>query len=172
VADPADLGESNSIDLLEVPGFTGMRHRRDLELAEVHAGRRRGQEVSTLPVNCRWVAITRGTKDEPSHVKLMRAANQGYLPVKADQVGKETWLTAMPPGARKLPDGSIVNAAGDLQLHYAPQRIAARNQARKDRANREQMDGVGNLGNAAEGFESVARSVKGIADVHVTRSTG
>lgn len=166
-----DVGDLRPIDLLEVPGFSAMRHQRDVELGEYNRGERLGQDVSALPANVRWVGITKGVRDEPTSVKLMRAANLGYQPVKATQVGKEPWLTAMPPGARQLPDGSIVNAAGDLQLHWAPAAVAARNQARKDRASRDLVDSVGNhLGNEAEGMNATVGARAVIAD-RTVRST-
>lgn len=167
------LDETGTVDLLEVPGFSDLRRQRDLQLAEYHAGTRRGQDVMTLPVNCRWVGMTRGAKGEASSVKLMRAANQGYLPVTKDMVKKESWLTDLPPGSRVEPDGTIVNAAGDLKLYYTPAPVAARNQARKDRVTREQMDGVGtkNLGDGTEGFVAVANRIPGLRDVEAKRTT-
>lgn len=164
-----DIGDTRPVDLLQVPGFSELRYQRDVEMAEYKAGTRRGQDVSVLPVNCRWVGITRGAKDEPSSIKLMRAANDGYQPVKAEMIGKHPWLTAMPPGSRKLADGSIVNAAGDLQLHWAPAATAARNQRRKARQAMLQVD---NLGNGAEGFKAVASNVAGLTDIAVERTTG
>src|SRR5690606_13021275 len=80
----AELGAEVPIDNTYVPGFSDLRRRRDFELAEVAEGRRRVEEVSSLPVNMRLVrrASAGGTFDG---ARLMKAAGQGYRPVtKAD----------------------------------------------------------------------------------------
>lgn len=123
------LGAEVPMDNTYVPGFSDLRHRRDLELAEVAEQRRMPDEVSSLPVNVRLVrrASAGGTFDG---ARLMKAAGQGYKPVTKEMVGQD-WLTALPPGARVMEDGSLVNAAGDMQYMYCEADRAALNQYRK-----------------------------------------
>jgi len=170
--------ETVAPDLLRVPGFSELRETRDYEMAEYAAGRRHGKDVSVLPANVRWVAATAGADGVQRSKKLMAAANAGYKPVTKDMLpggdgkAKHAWLTAMPPGARVNPDGTISNAAGDLQLQWCDQATAGRNQARKARATSALVDGVGgNLGNGAEGFLAATTNRAGIADAYVERST-
>ena len=41
-------------DVTYVPGFSELRYARDAAILEVMRGKRRPQEVPTLPVNFRW----------------------------------------------------------------------------------------------------------------------
>ena len=181
---PESGNDSAPIDLLYVPGASDLRVQRDGEMAEYAEGTRHGKDVMVLPGNVRWVAITTGPSNTPSSLKLMRSANNGYKPVTKDMLPdsktgavKHAFLTGLPPGARVLPDGTIINAAGDLQLHYCDAATAARNQARKARAALQQIDNVGgNLGNGAEGLNG--RRYGGLedakefgAEISVERST-
>lgn len=106
------------LDPTWVPGWSDLRHQRDREMAEVVAGTRRPEEVKALPVNVRLVrrSSAGGAFDGR---KLMAAANAGYKPITQDHVG-EDWFTDLPAGAKVLEDGSIVNAAGDMQYMYTP----------------------------------------------------
>lgn len=117
-------------DLTYVPGWSDLRRRRDTELAELAEGRRSASEVRTLPVNVRLVRRTsaNGTFDGK---KLMMAGVQGYKPITSDLMGTVDWFTAMPPGAKILENGEIVNAAGDMVYMYAEGPVAAQNLRRK-----------------------------------------
>lgn len=101
-----------------VPGWSELRHQRDKQMAEVAQGLRRPEEVKALPVNVRLVrrSSAGGAFDGR---KLMAAANTGYKPITQEHVG-EDWFTDLPAGAKVLEDGSIVNAAGDMQYMYTP----------------------------------------------------
>lgn len=125
-------------DILAVPGWSDLRKRRDRELGEYARGERLGQDVSSLPVNVRWAALHAGTGVggglKPNPVKLMQHVNDGYRAVQATEAGKVPWLTAVPPGARIQPDGTIVNAAGDMTLVVIDAKGAHRNAQRKLRA--------------------------------------
>jgi hypothetical protein len=150
----AKVGQA--VDYTYVPGWSELRIRRDTEMAEYAQGTRRGQDVSTLPGHLMWTSVTKGAGDTPGSPKTLMALNEGYEAVLGDQVGKVPWLTAMPPGARQLPTGEIVNAAGDAMLMFAPAPVAARNQARKARATTEQLDAVGGARNLGDGTEGLA----------------
>lgn len=152
-----DPGGQNH-DLLYVPGYSEMRYQRDVELGEYAQGTRRGQDVSALPGHALWVSVTKGAGDSPSSAKQMRAVNDGYYAVTQEMVGKKPWLTKLPPGAKTLPTGEIVNAAGDLMLMFADAPVARRNQVRKARAAEAQVEAVGgNLGQGAEGLTGAGR---------------
>lgn len=162
---PADGG---GVDLLHVPGFSELRETRDIQIAEYRDGTRHGKDVIALPANVRWVAATVGTDGVVRSKKLMQAANKGYKPVTKDMLPDESgksrvpWLTSLPPGAKVNPDGTISNAAGDLQLQWCDQPTAARNLARNARATESQIEGVGmNLGNGAEGITAAMSNHKG-----------
>ena len=172
-----DTTQARPMDLLQVPGFSELRETRDLEMAEYAAGQRRGQDVSTLPVNVRWVAATMGADQVQRSQRLMKSANAGYRPVTKDMLPidgrpQHEWLTALPPGARISPDGTIANAAGDLQLQWCDQATASRNHARTARATQQLVDGVGtNLGDGAEGLHAVASKTWTGSDPFVERTT-
>ena len=137
--DPVGQGQ----DLLYVPGWSQLRQERDKQLAEYNAGTRLGQDVLALPVNVRWTRRADIKEGRPDPQKLASVANQGYRAVTKEMVGKEKWLTELPPGASVQADGTIRNAAGDLQLMYAPASVAARNARRKADASRAQVEAAG-----------------------------
>lgn len=122
-----------------VPGFSDMRIRRDTEIAEVRAGTRQAKDVSTLPVNCRWVRCQR-VSGEPDNTKLWTASQQGYQPVKASQVGQEAWLKDMPLGSTTDGNGMIRN--GDTVLCVASAQRAGQNFAMKAARTRERLEGA------------------------------
>ena len=103
-----------SEDMLYVPGFSDLLRKREIEMREYKEGSRMGQDVSHLPANVRWTRCTSvGGKTDAR--KLMATKNVGYRPVTTTDVGKP-WLTQMGVGWTTQPDGTIINAAGDLQL--------------------------------------------------------
>lgn len=118
-----------AVDNTYVPGWSDKRHQRDREMAEVAEGTRRAEEVSALPGNVRLVrrSSANGVFDGK---KLMTARTNGYRPIVLEDKGKD-WFTDLPPGAKVLEDGSIVNAAGDMQYMYCEARQAAANLQRK-----------------------------------------
>lgn len=132
VLDDASFYDASSVDrdLSYVPGFSEMRRERDLEMAAVAAGRKdkRDARIDPLPVNLRWVrkSTPRGA---PDGMKQIASGNFGYRAVNKDQIGKQDWLTEMPPGATLAADGSIEK--GDTVLMVCDGRTAARNAARK-----------------------------------------
>lgn len=132
-----DHGQAGQ-DFTTVPGWSDLRFQRDLAMAEVLAGTREAKDVQALPVNVRWTRRTNvnGTNDGQ---KLMAANNRGYRNVNGHtaELGGDigqAWLTDLPPGARLLPDGTILNAAGDCQLMVCSQQQAAKNAYRKQKA--------------------------------------
>ena len=150
--DPSTQG----MDLTHVPGFSEMRRERDIQMGEYVRGERRGQDVRTLPVNIRLVRATT-TSGTPEGIKLMTAKAQGYEPLTEKDLGKD-YFKKLPPGARKLPDGSYATAAGDAIYMVAPAERVAINQARKQRA----MDVTNaTLAEASEGLVSAAASIPG-----------
>lgn len=118
------LGE-RVMDPTWVPGWSELRYQRDLQMAEVAQGTRMPNEVDALPVNVRMVrrSTAGGAFDGR---KLMASQNNGYMPITKDHVG-EDWFTDMPAGAKLLEDGTIVNAAGDMQYMYCTAQRAAVN---------------------------------------------
>ncbi len=127
-SDFAGFGDERVMDNTYVPGFSDLRFQRDKELAEVAEGTRRPEEVSHLPGNVRLVRRMGGGQFDGK--KLMAAMNNGYRPITEADKGK-AWFTDLPPGAKVLEDGSIVNAAGDMQYMFAPPERAALNLKRK-----------------------------------------
>jgi hypothetical protein len=120
-------------DLMYTPGWSEMRRQRDLDIAEYKGGLRLGQDVRALPVNVRMVRRVDANMQTPNGTNLLRAKNQGYRPITKADIGQE-WFTELPPGAREMPDGTIVNVAGDLQYVVAEAASAARNMKRKQQA--------------------------------------
>lgn len=115
-------------DLTYVPGWSELKFQRDAALADLANGRAVAGDVPSLPVNVRMVrraGINGGTTGH----KLMAAFNNGYKPITKAHIG-QAWFTALPPGARELEDGSIVNAAGDCQYMYCERPRAALNRRR------------------------------------------
>lgn len=118
------FGDERVMDFTYVPGWSELRHRRDVELSEVADGTRKPEDVSSLPGNVRLVRRMGGGAFDGK--KIMSARNNGYRPIVEADKGK-SWFTDLPPGAKVLEDGSIVNAAGDMQYMYAPPERAAHN---------------------------------------------
>ena len=127
--DPS-FGDPNgpSFDHTYVPGFSDLRRQRDLEIIEVKRGTRKAKDVSTLPVNLRWVRCQR-SDGEPDNRKLWTAQQRGYVPVKPEEIGQHPWLRELPLGAVKDASGMIRN--GDTVLCVASAANAGRNEARK-----------------------------------------
>ena len=129
-------------DATFVPGFSDMRRNRDLELAAVASGKKLRHEanIQPLPVNLRWTR-THGVKDaKPDGRKQIAAGGAGYKAVNEKQVGKETWLTALPAGCTIDADGSI--RKGDTILMVTDGATAGRNAARRQVATQRLADGV------------------------------
>ena len=147
-------------DLMHVPGWSAMRQRRDIQIAEYRAGQRLGQDVEALPVNVRWSRRTEVKEGRPDPQKLASAMNNGYRAATKEDLGKE-WLTALPPGASLQADGTIRNAAGDLQLMVATAQVAARNARRNAEKSRAQVEGAGTQ--VEGGLLDVGRAHKGAA---------
>lgn len=162
--DPAfrDVGGVDR-DLTYVPGFSDMRRARDLELAAVASGQKlaRDAKLTPLPVNMRWVRRA-STKGAPDGGKQIGSGNLGYRIVNKTQIGKEAWLTKIPPGATLEPDGAIVK--GDCVLMVADGQTAARNAARKASATRSLTDaataaagGLIDLGTRKQGTDAFVK---------------
>lgn len=154
IEDLAEFRDEAQHDYTYVPGFSDLRRQRDRELGEVVAGERKAANVSTLPVNLRWV------RDTGSYGKTGSARMQGYQAVtKADLDAKPPWLTGMPPGATMGPDGTIRTAAGDLVLMKTTRERAAKNVIRKQRAALAMADAVGA---DKDGFVATSKGMKGV----------
>lgn len=121
--DPARLADAATIyaDPTHVPGFSDLKHARDLDLAH-------GRKATPLPVNCRWFRRTR-RDGQPTNERTVIGHSTGYRAVRFDEIGKVEWLTAMPAGAFKLPDGTI--GTSDSQLMVLDQENAIRRSAAK-----------------------------------------
>jgi hypothetical protein len=130
-----------SRDYTYVPGFSGMRVRRDMDLTKLHRNEIKGKDVSVLPVNLRWFRTVKGSGSDPDQMRMAHARNLKYRPADKDDVGKE-WLTEMPPGGMYAPDGTIRSAAGDLALHVIDQQGAARIAMRRKQAVDESVSGL------------------------------
>lgn len=126
-AEVLEAGAPNGrvMDPTYVPGWSELRYQRDLEMAEVVHGVRAAGDVKPLPGNVRLVrrSTAGGSFDGR---KLMASANNGYRPITKADVG-EDWFTELPAGAKVLEDGSIVNAAGDMQYMFCTAQRAAAN---------------------------------------------
>jgi len=136
-----DVGGADR-DLTFVPGFSDMRRARDLELAGVAAGKiqRHEAKVDPLPVNLRWTR-THTVKGAPDGRKQIASGNLGYKAVNKSQIGKEPWLTALPPGATVDADGTI--RKGDTILMVTDGKTAGRNVARRQAQTQRFNDDVG-----------------------------
>lgn len=100
---PTEIG----VDPTYVPGFSDLRFRRDRELAEAKRGQRPPGKVTTLPVNCRWAQRT-DLKGGPTGRKITKHKKNGYRFATEADKGSD-WL-------KDLPDGSFINAAGEIQM--------------------------------------------------------
>ena len=131
--------DDGRVDGLWTPGFSDLRHKRDLKLLEFQQGNIKGSEVPVLPVNLRYVRNTKvGTQGSPD-VRIMQSEGAGYRMVKKEDVGQE-WLTKMPPGAAWAADGTL--RKGDLTLMVCDQKTAARNRFRQQAATMKQVEGA------------------------------
>lgn len=152
-------------DYTYVPGFSEMRVKRDLELAQLARGDIKGKDVSTLEWNARWFRCANKAGD-PDTSRTVHARNEGYKPATKEDLGKP-WMKEVPPGGYVAPDGTIRNAGGDLQLFVCDQANAAKNAMRKKILTEEMVDGMqfndGGLG-------KVGKTVKG-ADPYVEKTT-
>jgi hypothetical protein len=154
-------------DYTYVPGFSDMRYKRDLDLGAFKRHEIKSNEVSILPVNCRWFRTVKGTGSDPDQMRIAHSRNQGYRAVTKDDIG-QPWLTALPPGAQIAPDGTIKSAAGDLVLSVVDQQGAARNAMRRKIATEDMVDGMEMMDG---GLGVVGKQVKG-ADPVVTKVIG
>ena len=128
-AELEEMDQTNmAADMTYVPGWSELKYQRDAALADLAAGRGTAAEVPSLPVNVRLVRRS-GLNGNTDGRKLMMAFNNGYKPIINKHIG-QAWFTALPPGARELEDGSIVNAAGDCQYMYCEGPRAALNKRR------------------------------------------
>lgn len=152
-------------DATYVPGFSDMRRARDLEIAAVASGRKLRHEanIESLPVNLRWTRTHRVANGQPDGRKQIASGGMGYRAVNKTQIGKEPWLTALPPGATIDADGSI--RKGDTVLMVADAKNAARNVARRQAATAQLSEGVGAV---AGGLLDVASRTKG-AEPFITK---
>lgn len=157
----SDMDETGMLrDLTYVPGWTELRYERDAALAEVAQGRRAASDVPALPVRVRMVRRA-GVSGAANGQKLMAAFNDGYKPITTEHLGQE-WFTALPPGARVMENGDILNAAGDCQYMYVEGPRAATNAKRA----RERMLSF------AEGAGLNPRDSEGRSEPGITQSGG
>lgn len=154
-AEAASTGPQGA-DLLYTPGWSDLRYQRDLQMAEYAQGTRRGKDVSSLPVNVRIVAANSAT-GTPQGIRMMKARNGGYRPITMQDVG-QAWFTEKPPGAREMPDGSLITAAGDGVYMVAPAEKVAVTRARNQRA---MQDATVRLGQDTEGLVGKAAAYPG-----------
>jgi len=115
-------------DVTYVPGFSELRYARDAAILEVMRGKRRPQDVPTLPVNFRW-ARCQNKKGDPDNRKVIRHGNRGYRLVTKDLVGEGKLLPEIPAGARWGADGTLMQ--GDTVLMVADAAQVARNEFEK-----------------------------------------
>jgi hypothetical protein len=127
------------IDGLWTPGFSDMRHQRDIALRDWAEGEIKGNEVPTLPVNVRLVRNTKvGTAGEPD-IKITQSQGDGYRTINEEDVGQD-WLTEVPPGAAWAADGTL--RKGDLTYMVIDQQGAARNRFRQQSKTMQQVEGA------------------------------
>ena len=139
-------------DLTYVPGFSELRFARDQAILEVMQGKRRANEVPTLPVNFRWERC-QNKKGDPDTRKVIQANNRGYQAVTKDQVGEGKMLKELPPGAQVAADGLI--RQGDTVLMVADAQRVARNEFLKRARTESATKG------AEAGFEAALQAVGG-----------
>ena len=154
-----DVGGADR-DLTYVPGFSDMRRERDLELAAVASGKKARHEakIAPLPVNCYWARTHKVGGGAPDNSKQIAHGNDGYKVVHKDDIGKQPWLKALPPGATIDADGAI--RKGDSILMVTDAKTAGRNAARKQVAT-QRLSNVANIGAAAGGLLNVQGGAKG-----------
>lgn len=139
-------------DVTYVPGFSERRLARDRAIVEVLQGRRRANEVPSLPYNCRW-ARCQNRKGEPDSRKIIRAANRGYRLVTKEDVGPDKLMSGLPAGAKYQSDGSIRQE--DVVLMVADADKVARNEFNKRMRTESATKG------AEAGFEAALKEVGG-----------
>ena len=154
-------------DYLYVPGASDLRVQRDTDLARFHRGEIKGKDVKTLDWNARWFRTVKGTGSDPDNTRTVHAKSEGYRAATEKDIGAP-WLTHMPPGAVKGPDGTIRSAGGDLQLYVIDGAGAAKLAMRRKIRTEESVDG---MEFAAGGLGSIGKSVKG-ADPYVEKTIG
>lgn len=138
---PADLVApgTSAPDATYTPGWSELRHQRDIEMKEYRAGTRAAKDVKPLPGNVRLVRRTKAGSQDPDVTRATWINNAGYRPIRKADIG-QPWFKAMPPGAFELPDGSI--AKGDCVYMYAEQQTAALNRAKSHQDLARQFDQV------------------------------
>lgn len=134
-----------------VPGFSDLRIKRDLAVAEHRAGRISSADVPNLPANIRWVRCA--SKEGNDNTKVFGSGTNGYKLVSKDDVGEGKTITKMPGGAVQQADGTI--RLGDCVLMITDNKTAARNAARKIAETERRMTG------AMEIFEQRVRGLVG-----------
>lgn len=126
-------------DLSYVPGFSDMRRRHALALAEYAKGELTRAEVPSLPVNLRW-ARAQSKDGRPDSEKVFRHEQKGYKLVNAAEAKGQDWFTGTPPGATVQADGSI--RRGDTVLMVCDAQSARRNEAYKRAETERQLTGA------------------------------
>lgn len=158
-------------DMTYTPGWSELRRQRDQQMQEYQEGRRAGKDVMALPGNLRLVR-RQSVGGKMDGVKMMGARNNGYRAVTQADLG-QPWFTEMPIGAAALPDGTIVNSAGDCQWMWCDAPQAARNKARNTTRWMAQSGGVeqakggddmkfSDIADAGNSVVDSAKPVKGI----------
>jgi hypothetical protein len=146
-------------DYTYVPGSSDARVARDGDLTRLHRGEIRAKEVRTLDHNCRWFRMVKGAGSDPDMMRAAHATNQGYRAATQKDIG-QPWMTALPPGGRIAPDGTIKSSGGDLALYVIDKQGAAKIAMRKKIATEEAVDG---MAFQAGGLGAVGGQVKGAA---------
>ena len=139
-------------DYTYVPGFSEKRLARDMAILEVTQGKRRSQDVPTLPHNFRW-ARCQNKAGEPDSRKVISAGNRGYVTVTAEQVGPGKLLESLPAGAKFNAAGQLQQ--GDVVLMIADAPRVARNEFNKRVKTESATKG------AEAGFEAALATVGG-----------
>lgn len=154
------IGDDGRVDGLWTPGFSNLRHKRDVELREFAEGTRKGKDVSTLPVNVRLVRNTKvGTQGEPD-IRITQAEGDGYRTINKEDVG-EKWLTSNPPGAYWAADGTL--RKGDLTYMVIDKKGAARNRFRQQEVTMRQVEGAAS--SRLEELRKISAAVEPTVDI-------
>lgn len=122
-ADPNAMDQ----DYTYVPGYSEQRRAAELAVAEARRGERDTNDIPTLPVKLIWVRNQK-VSGLPDTTVTYRQQGAGFQMVHKDQVGKEPWITSMPPGAQPQADGSI--RQGDSVLMYCDAETAMKQEIR------------------------------------------
>ena len=127
-------------DMSYVPGFSDLRRARDMKIAEYTNHKCQLSDIPSLPVNMRW-GRNQNKAGQPDSTKIVGHSVKGYRPAKASDISPTNpWLTAMPPGAHELADGTI--AKGDTILLVATKERAAQNARLKAEATKRRVTGM------------------------------